>query len=165
MCIQKRLYGLPAAGILVNKLLKSRLAKKGYFELPHTPGLWKHISRPISFMLVVDDFGVKYVGKEHADHLLSVLTDHYMNENNREGKLYCGIELRWNYEEGWVDTSMSTYVHHQLVRYDHPLPKRNQRIPYAPAPAVCGRKAQEMPEPETPPSSRQKENCAFSRLL
>ena len=73
------------------------------------------MSRPISFTLVVDDFGIKYMGKEHADHLLSALTDHYKIENNWEGKLYCGIELRWNYEGGWLDTSMSTYVHHQLV--------------------------------------------------
>ena len=65
------MYGLPAAGILANKLLKSRLAKKGYFELPHTSDLWKHVSCPISFTLVVDDFGIKYVGKEHADHLVT----------------------------------------------------------------------------------------------
>ena len=31
MCIQKGMYGLPASGILANKLLKSRLAKKGVF--------------------------------------------------------------------------------------------------------------------------------------
>ena len=59
MCTLKGLYGLPATGILASKLLKSRLAKKGYFELPHTPGLWKHVSRPISFTLVVDNFGIK----------------------------------------------------------------------------------------------------------
>ena len=82
MCIQKGIYGPPAAGILANKLLKSRLTKKGYFELPHTPGLWKHVSRPISFTLVVDDFGIKYEGKEHANHLLTALTDHYKIENN-----------------------------------------------------------------------------------
>ena len=64
MCIQKGMYGLLATGMLANKLLKSRLAKKGYFELPDTSGLWKHSSRPISFTLVVDDFGIKYVGKE-----------------------------------------------------------------------------------------------------
>ena len=79
------MYGLPAAGILANKLLKLRLAKEGYLELPHTPGLWKHVSRPISFTLVVDGFGIKYVGKEHADHLLAVLTDHYKIENDWEG--------------------------------------------------------------------------------
>ena len=46
---------------------------------------------------------------------------------------------------------MRTYVHHQLVRYDHPLPKHPHRTPYAPAPAVYGRKAQEMPEPNKTP--------------
>jgi hypothetical protein len=33
--------------ILANKLLKKRLAKHGYFELPHTPGLFSHVSKPI----------------------------------------------------------------------------------------------------------------------
>ncbi|KAL7477007.1 hypothetical protein ACHAW6_002827 [Cyclotella cf. meneghiniana] len=67
MEIRRAMYGLPQAGILANRLLKQRLAKHGYYEVAHTPGLWKHISRPISFTLVVDDFGIKYVGKEHAD--------------------------------------------------------------------------------------------------
>ena len=57
--IIKGIYGLPQAGILANNLLKKRLAKSGYFEVPHTPGLWKHITRPIHFTLVVDDFGIK----------------------------------------------------------------------------------------------------------
>ena len=70
------------------------------FELPHTPGLWKHVTHSISFTIVVDDFGIKYEGKEHADHLLVALTDHYKIENDWEGKLYCGIELGWNYEGG-----------------------------------------------------------------
>jgi hypothetical protein len=29
------------------------------------------------FSLVVDDFGVKYVGKEHVDHLLEVLNKYH----------------------------------------------------------------------------------------
>jgi hypothetical protein len=40
MEIRKGMNGLPQAGILANKLLKKRLAKHGYFEQPHTPGLW-----------------------------------------------------------------------------------------------------------------------------
>ncbi|KAL7517916.1 hypothetical protein ACHAWF_000166 [Thalassiosira exigua] len=48
------------AGILANKFLKENLAKDEYFELPHTPGLWKHESHPIAFSLVVGDFGIKY---------------------------------------------------------------------------------------------------------
>jgi hypothetical protein len=42
MEIHKGVYGLPQAGILANKLLKKRLAKHGYFEQLHTPGLRRH---------------------------------------------------------------------------------------------------------------------------
>ena len=93
MEIQKGMYSLPAAGIITNKLLKACLAKKGYFELPHTPGLWKHVLRPITFTLVVDDFVVKYEGREHVEHLLAALEDNYTIENDCEEKLYFGIEL------------------------------------------------------------------------
>jgi hypothetical protein len=61
--VQKGMYGLPQAGILANKLLARRLAIHGYHQTKFTPGLWRHITRPIQFTLVVDDFGVKYVGK------------------------------------------------------------------------------------------------------
>jgi hypothetical protein len=44
MEIRKGMYGLPQAGFLANKLLKLRLARHGYFEQAHTPGLWKHVS-------------------------------------------------------------------------------------------------------------------------
>ena len=71
--IDKGMYGLPQAGILANILLEKRLARHGYFKCQHTPGLWKHRIRPIKFALVVDDFGVEYVGKEHAQHLLAAL--------------------------------------------------------------------------------------------
>jgi hypothetical protein len=58
--------------MLAKKLLEKRLTvnEHGYFQHRHTPGLWAHgRSHPIQFTLVVDDFGVKYVGKEHAEHL------------------------------------------------------------------------------------------------
>ena len=57
--IRRAIYGLPQAGVLANKLLRKRLEPAGYYEVAHTPGLWKHVSRPIQFTLVVDDFGVK----------------------------------------------------------------------------------------------------------
>ena len=40
--VQKSMYGLLQAGILVNKLLTEHLATKGYKPCRHTPGLWKH---------------------------------------------------------------------------------------------------------------------------
>ena len=75
--IVRGMYGLPQAGILANQLLKKRLKVHDYFEAPHTPGLFTHKTRPIWFTLTVDDFGVKYIGKEHAEHLMTVLKQHY----------------------------------------------------------------------------------------
>jgi hypothetical protein len=63
------MYGLPQAGILANKLLTKHLAIHGYTLTVHTLGLWTHKTHPLMFSLIVDGFGVKYVGKQHADHL------------------------------------------------------------------------------------------------
>jgi hypothetical protein len=73
MEIQKRMYGLPQAGILVNKLLKKRLGHYGFFKQPHTPGLWRHVSHPVWFNLCVDDFGIKYIGIKNLQHLYNAL--------------------------------------------------------------------------------------------
>jgi hypothetical protein len=75
--ISKGMYGLPQAGRLANDLLVKRLAPHGYHPVRHTHVIWKHDTRPLTFTLVVDDFSVKYVGNEHADHLLNALKQDY----------------------------------------------------------------------------------------
>jgi hypothetical protein len=60
---RKGMYGLKQAGLLANQLLQTWLAPFGYYPARHTPGLWLHKTRPISFTLVVDNFAVKHVGK------------------------------------------------------------------------------------------------------
>ena len=72
--VQRGMYGLPQVGIIAQELLQERLLKAGYRQSKVTPGYWKHDWRPISFTLVVDDFGVKYIGAEHVQHLLQVLS-------------------------------------------------------------------------------------------
>jgi hypothetical protein len=67
--IRKGMCGLKQAGILANQLLQTRLAPFGYYPARHTPGICLHQTRPISFSLIMDDFAVKYVGKQHSDHL------------------------------------------------------------------------------------------------
>ena len=128
------MYGLPQAGILANKLLKKRLVKFGYFELPHTPGLWKHVSRPIAFTLVVDDFGVKYVGEQHARHLINTIKNNYTVEVDWVGALYCGRKLAWDYEDESVDTAMPKYVGDALIRLDHPPQRENSIALISPTP-------------------------------
>jgi hypothetical protein len=95
--IRRAVWGLPQAGILANKLLQKWLAPHGYYECVNTPGLWRHATCPITFSLVVDDFGVKYVGKEHAEHLIKCLKEKYKLTKDWAGDLYCGIALKWNY--------------------------------------------------------------------
>ena len=114
MEIRKAIYGLPQAGVLANKLLKKRLATSGYYEIPHTQGPWKHVSRPIAFTLVVDDFGVKYVNKKNADHLVAAIKGKYKISEDWTGSLYCGIDLRWYYTNRTLDLGMPGYIKTQL---------------------------------------------------
>jgi hypothetical protein len=71
------MYGLPQAGILTNELLQRNLAKDGYRPIQHSHRLWTRDTRPISFSLAVDDFGVKHVGREHAEHLMACIKKNY----------------------------------------------------------------------------------------
>ena len=78
----KGMYGLPQVGLLANELLEKQLNENGYRQCKLVPRLWKHDWRPIQFTLVVDDFGVKYVGKEHALHLKATLKQDYKVTND-----------------------------------------------------------------------------------
>ena len=71
--VQKGMYGLLQASILAQQQLEQQLNKHGYHKSSLTPGLWKHKTQPISFTLCVNNFGVKYVGRKHAEHLLQIL--------------------------------------------------------------------------------------------
>ena len=75
MEIRKGMPGLKQAGRIANDQLTEHLAKFGYHPQKLTPSLWTHATRPIDF--IVDNFLVKYVGKEHALHLLRALQQLY----------------------------------------------------------------------------------------
>jgi hypothetical protein len=104
--VQKVMYGLAQAGIPTNILLAKRLAPHGYRYTKYTPGLWAHDSLPITFSLVVDDFGIKYEGLANAHHLINALEQHYTVSKDWTGGLYCGITLHWDYLHNHVDLSM-----------------------------------------------------------
>ena len=114
------MYRLPQAGILVNKLLKERLLQNVYFEVPHTPGLFRHKTRPVWFTLVIDDFGIKYLGKEHAQHLLNVRKEFCKVVEDWTGTLCCGVTLEWHYNQQNIDISMVNDVLKKLAKYKQP---------------------------------------------
>jgi hypothetical protein len=127
--INKGMYGLPQAGRIANDKLVPHLANNGYRQCPHTPGLFRHDTRPILFSLVVDDFGVQYVGREHAEHLATVIASKYKMTTDWTGKLYCGITLNWDYIKRTVLLSMPGYVAKALQRFQIPAPTRPQHSP------------------------------------
>ena len=130
VAVKRGMYGLPQSGILAQELLEKRLNKHGYHQSLYTPGFWTHTWRPISFSLVVDDFGVKYVGKEHVEHLIKVLKADYEIEEDWEGKKYVGLTFDWDYKKREVHVSMPDYVQKALHRFQHDKPNRRQQQPH-----------------------------------
>jgi hypothetical protein len=120
--IQKGMYGLPQAGILANELLQHNLAKDGYRPTQHTHGLWKHDTRPISFSLVEDEFGVKYAGREHAADLMECIKKNYNISSNWKGSAYCGLILEWDYKNRTVDLYILGHIKAALHKYQHASP-------------------------------------------
>jgi hypothetical protein len=120
--IRKCMYGLKQAGLLANQLLQTRLAPFGYYPARHTPGLWLHKTWPISFTLVVDDFAVKYVGKQHAEHLRNALLRTYELTTDWTATVYSGMTLKWDYTNRTCDISMPGYVSNVLSKFQHNAP-------------------------------------------
>ena len=75
--IRKGMYGLVQAGRIANNHPVAHLKTYGYHQSSTTPGLFSHATRAISFCLVVDDFGITYVNREDARHLLASLSTYY----------------------------------------------------------------------------------------
>jgi hypothetical protein len=129
--VQKGMNGLPQAGILAKLLLLAkRLAPHGYRQTKTTPGLWAHATPPVTFSLVVDDFGVKYEGLANVHHLINALEQHYTVSKDWTGGLHCGITLHWDYLLQHVDLSMPRYITSMLHKYQHPPSKRPQYAPH-----------------------------------
>jgi hypothetical protein len=147
--IKKGMYGLKQAGIIANERRTTHLAKYDYHPTPRTPGLWKHKTRPITFCLVVDDFGIKYIGQEHADHLINALQELYTCSTDWTGSLYCGLTIEWNYDEHYVDISMPNYVTAALHKFQHPMPTKPEHAPHAWNQPVYGTKQQYAEAPDT----------------
>jgi hypothetical protein len=149
--IRKGMYGLKQAGLLANQLLQTHLAPFGYYPAWHTPGLWLHKTRQISFTLVVDDFAVKYVGKQHAEHLRNALLRTYELTTDCTATVYSSMTLKWDYDTRACDISMPGYVSNVLSKFQHDAPKHPQHTPSRYVTPVYSAKTQYATKDETPP--------------
>ena len=124
------MYGIPQAGILAYQQLVRQMEPHGYVMCRHTPGLWRHKWRPILFSLVIDNFGVQYVGREHSEHLVNTLRRYHTMKTDWYGTLYCGIQLKWDYKNPTVNLSIPGYIVAALHNYQHPTTAKPQHAPH-----------------------------------
>ena len=108
------------------------------------------------FCLIVENFGVDYVGKQHAIHLNQALAEHYELTENWKGDLYSSINLEWNYDpihsKHTVRLTMDDYIANLRVKYDHPDPRKPQHSPYKHTPIIYGTKLQYASEDNDSPT-------------
>jgi hypothetical protein len=102
--------------------------------------------------LVLDDFGVKYVGQEHAQHLIDTLKKNYKLTEDWSGTLYCGITLDWDYENRRLDISMPGFIDKLLAQLEHGKPHKPQHSPHKAPPKIYGAAAQDPIPPDTAPT-------------
>ena len=82
-------------------------------------------TRPVTFAFIVDDFGVKCVGKEHALYLRDALKQTHEITEDWDGKLFSGTHLNWDYNSNpqKADLDMEGCVPKALEKLNHPKPK------------------------------------------
>jgi hypothetical protein len=127
--IRKGMYGLKQAGLLANQLLQTRLEFFGYYLARHTPRPWLHLTQTILFTLVVDDFAVKYVGKQHAEHLRNALLRTYELTTDWTATVYSDMTLKWDYKNRTCYISMPRCVSNILSKFQHDTLKHTQHTP------------------------------------
>ena len=138
--IQKGMPGLKQAAILAYQHLKNCLEPFGYEPIEGTVGLWHHKTHPMKFCLCVDDFGIKYWSKSDAEHLCNAIGKNFRCTVDHEGKNYCGLTLKWNYQLGYVDISMPKAIPDILKKLNHPSPSKPQHSPHKHIPILYGQK-------------------------
>ena len=153
--VVKGMYGLPQAGSLAHDLLEKRLNNEGYYKSKLVPGLWKHKTRNLQFVLVVDDFGIKYLREEDLNHLIKSIEQYYEVKVDKEGKEFVKIELDWDYDNRKVHLSMKPYLDKALRQFDNVTPTTRHDSPYPHVELTYGAKQQYAVYDESPLASKE----------
>ena len=72
--------------------------------------LFRHVSRPISLTLVVDDFGVKYSDITDYNHLRRILELQYEVTGSSTGTKYLGLTVDHNRTDRTITLSLPGYI-------------------------------------------------------
>jgi hypothetical protein len=104
------MYGLQQAGIIAQELLAKRLKEHGYTQSETTPGLWTHEWRPITFSLIVDDFGVNTSEKSMPSTSYKWCKNIIHAHSKRKGKdvLFSWVTPSWTFGGAVLISTSST---------------------------------------------------------
>jgi hypothetical protein len=112
------LFGLKNAGKLSKDKLDLHLAGDGYKEDAIVPGIYKHETNDIVFIVVVDDFSVLCATLACKQHFLDTLKrGKYTITVDEEGKKFLGMTVHRFPDR--VELSLDGYVDKLLKRFEH----------------------------------------------
>jgi hypothetical protein len=100
----------------------------------------------------VDNIGVKYVGQEHAEHLMECIKNDYNISSDWKGSAYCDLTLEWDYKNRTVDLTIPGYIKAALDKCQHASPTRPEHAPHTWNPPVYGAKTQYVENKTTSPA-------------
>ena len=79
----------------------------------------------------MDDFGLKYLIKDDAHHLITSLQKYCDITIDWSGQNFCGLDIEWNYDKQYVDISMKHFVIKTLRQLQHIFSSKPQYAPHS----------------------------------
>jgi hypothetical protein len=150
--IDKTLYGLKEAGKLSNIHLVQLLSSYDFVETS-TPCLFRHKTRPITFCLVVDDFGVKYQHRADFDFLVTCLSNLYHCKAHPIAHKFLDFTLAHDRTARTLSLSYPGYTDALLTRL-RPNGVKGYQTPSIYTPPLYGSSASQSPTVDSsPPAS------------
>jgi hypothetical protein len=115
--------------------------------------LFRHPTNGITFVLVVDDFGIKYKTKEGRDHFLATLRSLYKITTDDTGSQYLGITIEHDKRKEEIAISMPDTIPKALERFSDWAGIKKASTPGIYHPPVYGRTVQLASEDTSAPLS------------
>jgi hypothetical protein len=78
----------------------------------------------------VDDSRIKYLGCEHAEHLMASIKKNDEISSYWAGSVYYGLKIHRDYNNGTDDLSIPGYIKAALQKYQHPIPVCAEHAPH-----------------------------------
>jgi hypothetical protein len=107
----------------------AHLADNEYTQSNVIPCLFRHATNGIPFVLVVDDFGIKYTNVVGRDHLLATLRLKYKITVDMSDPTYLGMTVKHDEVNETITCSMPGYIDKVPTRFHEWAGTRTAKFP------------------------------------